>query len=274
MFAKLLSDDEKQRLGGRKYHAEVHAWVAREAEREGREPLPPMFPLESIPERGMSSEDFQLQRGHLADELRLMQSWLARGDTSAVADDTNILLADAEINLDPHSEAYHELSVAVMQQYVRALKAIEQRNAGEAIETPRVAKRSSVQSAQDGATLGAALEGWRKDKDPSGGVLAEYKRAIELFTQLHGDIPVAQITRAHARTFREALQQVPWPRAGHLARAPLPELVEWSSTHPEAGKISRASVNKQLGGVQTIAKWARRNGIIPTMWLGPTPLPK
>jgi integrase len=43
----------------------------------------------------------------------------------------------------------------------------------------------------------------------------------------------------------------------------LPELAEWGREHPDAPKLSRQSVNKQFGGVQTIAKWAHRNGIIP-----------
>ena len=34
------------------------------------------------------------------------------------------------------------------------------------------------------------------------GTLAEYERAIRLFTELHGDLPVSEIRRRHAREFR------------------------------------------------------------------------
>ena len=269
MFAKLLGDDERLRFGGRKYRAELQARYARECEQDGVEPLPPMFPLESTPERGMSDAQFAVQRQHLADELPLMQEWLARGDTSAVKDDTDILLADAQINLDPQSDAYHELCIAVMQQYVRALKAIEQRNTGEVIETPKLAPRRST-SAGEG-TLRVAFAGWQKKKEPSQGTLKEYERAVDLFIQLHGDMPVAEIRRTHAHTFLSALQDVPWPRSGVLAGLTLPEIVEWRKQNHDAPRLSRTSVNKQFGGVQAIVKLARNKlGMIPEeVWADP-----
>ena len=108
-----------------------------------------------------------------------------------------------------------------------------------------------------------ALEGWKKERSPSRGVLAEYERAIRLFRELHGDLPVAQIKRTHARSFREALQDLPRHRAAKLLHASLPELAEWGREHPEAPKITAATVNKLLGGVQTVALWAYDKGMVP-----------
>ena len=84
-----------------------------------------------------------------------------------------------------------------------------------------------------------------------------------MFTQLHGDLPVAEIKKHHARAFREALQLVPSSRPGPLRTASLPELSEWGRKHPEAAKFSAGTVNKQLGAVQAIAGWAYHNGVIP-----------
>jgi integrase len=42
----------------------------------------------------------------------------------------------------------------------------------------------------------------------------------------------------------------------------LPELAEWGGEHPEAPKITAATVNKLLGGVQTIALWAYDKGMV------------
>jgi integrase len=72
-----------------------------------------------------------------------------------------------------------------------------------------------------------------------------------------------KITRKHVREFREALQAMPVRRSGDLRKATLPALRDWSKTHPEANRVSPATVNKVLGGVQAIAVWARDNGIIP-----------
>ena len=89
------------------------------------------------------------------------------------------------------------------------------------------------------------------------------RAAARRFTELHGDLPVADITRRHVREFREALQSVPRHRAGALRTASLPQLVEWSRNHRDAEKISAATVNKLLGGVQAVAVWGRDNGLIP-----------
>jgi len=64
-------------------------------------------------------------------------------------------------------------------------------------------------------------------------VLAEYERATRLFSELHGELPIAQIKRSHARSFREALQDMPRHRSAALLHMPLPELAEWGRKHPE-----------------------------------------
>jgi integrase len=196
--------------------------------------------------------------------LPFMREALSRGDISMISEAMAELLDRFGLNLDPTSTGYRQLGMAVLTAEVRALDALAQRYCGEPVDTPRIAHLEPTdERSACGDTLRAALAGWRKDREPSDGVLAEYERAVNLFIQLHGDLPVAQITRAHARKFRETLQDMPWPRPGKLSQMSLPELAEWGREHAEAPKLSRQSVNKQFGGVQTIAKWAHRNGIIP-----------
>jgi integrase len=91
----------------------------------------------------------------------------------------------------------------------------------------------------------------------------EFELGIARFIELHGDMPVRQITRKHVREFREALQDIPTRRTGALRKAPLPELVKWAKAHPSAERLSAATVNKSLGAVQAVAVWARDNGLIP-----------
>ena len=76
-------------------------------------------------------------------------------------------------------------------------------------------------------------------------------------------MPVAKITRKQVREFREALQAMPVRRIGDLRTATLPALRDWANAHPAAKRVSPATVNKVLGGVQAVVKWARDNGIIP-----------
>jgi hypothetical protein len=44
---------------------------------------------------------------------------------------------------------------------------------------------------------------------------------------------------------------------------PLPELAAWGRKHPEAQKIAPPTLNKLLGGVQTVALWAHKTGMVP-----------
>jgi integrase len=152
--------------------------------------------------------------------------------------------------------------MAVLRKDVEALRAIERRHKGEPVETPRL-PTIDAEHTSNGETIRAALEGWKKSKNPRPYALREFTYAINRFTELHGDMPVQAITRKTVREFREALQQMPVGRAGNLRRATLPELVVWSKDHPEAQKVSPATVNKLLGAAQAIAVWARNNGLIP-----------
>src|SRR5262249_31302668 len=157
------------------------------------------------------------------------------------------------LNLDTNSATYRKLGLAVLRAYVRALEALERRSKGEAVDTPPMAHlepRDEQRAFKEGRTLHEAFGGWRKERERSPGTMSEYGRAIDLFIQLHGDLSVVDITKYHALKFREALQAIPRSRPGELAKAPLPQLVEWRRSHPEAKGLTSETVNKLLGGVQ------------------------
>jgi integrase len=204
--------------------------------------------------------------------LPIMRAALSRGDLGKVSEAVTELLDRFHLNLDPNGPAYRKLGLAVLRAYVRALEALEKRSKGEPIDTPPIAHlEPSAEPLPTGdKTLRAAFEGWKKERERSSGTLAEYERAIELFVQLHGDLPVADITKYYALKFREALQAIPRSRPGELAKATLPQLVEWRRSH-KAKSLQAETVNKLLGGVQAIVKWAGRNGLIPddVRWTDP-----
>jgi integrase len=221
---------------------------------------------------------FGLSRGQVADAnvsipevLRDAEAALAQGNIGHIDIQIDDVLSAFQINLDPHSAAYRELGLALLRAHVRAIRAMQRRHAGEPIETPPMTQIGAP-AVPTGETLSAALDGWRRERERPAATLAEYERAIRLFTELHGDLPIVQMKRSHARQFREALQQVPRTRTGKLLKAPLPELAEWGHKHPEAQKINPGTVNKLLGGVQAIAIWARdKGGMVPddVQWADP-----
>jgi integrase len=74
---------------------------------------------------------------------------------------------------------------------------------------------------------------------------------------------VAEIKRHHVLQFRQALQEVPRGKSKTLTKLTLPELVQWHKGHPSVPSLTPATVNKLLGGVQAIAQWAIKNGLVP-----------
>ena len=131
LYGKHLADDEAFRFGGRAFVADGVEWIRRNVDVDFELP----YPLESVPEHGSTPEQLALQREHMVHALATMQEALARGDITAVEDDVSLLLADFQINLDPKSASYRELGMQALRAYVRAMQAIEKRNAGEPIET-------------------------------------------------------------------------------------------------------------------------------------------
>ena len=213
-----------------------------------------------------------MRRKNLPPLLKEAEAALGRGDIAYADYQIESVLEAFQVNLDRKSAAYRDLGIAILRTYVKSIRVVIQRYAGEPIETPpqpAVGIAASVSSG--GETLTAALEGWKRQRERAPGTLTEYQRAVRLFTELHGDIPVVQIRRSHARQFREALQDVPRTRSGKLLKAPLPELAQWGRKHTEVEKISAETENKILGGVQAVAVWARDNGMVPddVQWADP-----
>jgi len=273
VYAKELAWDERFRVGGRDQLKRDLVTLRKEAKAEGEDPdeIRPWWRHEELPTFGLSLEQLARQREEVLEELRSMREQLALSNVLAVQDQTAGALETFGINLDPMSKAYPKVGAAVLRAYVRALEDITKRNDGHAVETPVFTQGPISTSSETGGTLRHAFEGWEKERERPPGPVSEYKRAVEMFIQLHGDLPIANIRKSHAREFREALQLVPRIRRGTLLKASLPELSDWGRKHPEERRVSAATVNKQLGAVQTIANWGHQNGVIPddVQWSDP-----
>jgi integrase len=270
-YAHELAGDDELRTDGRGDDP-MYVSIHRQLTEAGIESDAP-YDLKSLtlePGQGLSKRMMERIEEDASAILSVAEDALARGDIRYIRYEVDALLEVFQINLDPSCEDYRKLSRAVISAQVKQLRAVLARHKGEPVETPPLFGPDQ-NGTPAGGTLKDALAGWQKERSPSPGVLAEYERATRLFSELHGDIPIADIKRSHARTFREALQDLPRHRAAALQKAPLPELAEWGRKHTEAAKISVANVNKLLGGVQTIARWAHQNGVIPdeVLWSDP-----
>ncbi len=246
-----LSDHEIKRIAA--YH---YAFMLAEDEehRQGD--------FEDTAEYGLSDRRFRKVNETNDIALAGSQDALARGDISVIADIMDELLAVHGIALDPKGEAYRKLGSAVLREHVRSLQDTVRRSQGEPVETPRVSEPAKQTDSAEGGTITAAFKGWAKAQYPSPDTLTEYEHAIDRFVELHGDMAVVAMRRSHVLQFREALQDIPPRRTGELRNATLPALVEWRKAHPTGPRIAEGTVNKLLGGVQAVARWARNNGLI------------
>jgi hypothetical protein len=172
--------------------------------------------------------------------LPACQQALATGNISSFTWEIDELLNVFRINLDRNSTSYRELAAEVLKRFIKGLQAIDRRQKGEIVDTPVVPEIDS-QKVVNGETLRAAHEGWKKARRRPQNTLREFAYAVDRFTELHGDMPVAKITRKHVREFREALQAMPVRRSGDLRNAALPALRDWSIAHPGAKKVSPAT---------------------------------
>jgi integrase len=200
---------------------------------------------------------------------------LSRGDIGKINEIMSELLDRFHINLDPDSPAYRQLGMAVLRADVRANEALERRYRGEPIETPAMANLEPSLAAltplatqgtprvRGAPTLRTAFEGWKKEGTRASSTALGYEDALDLWEQLHGDIPVADVRKAHALQFRQALREVPRGRSKELAKLTLPHLVEWKQSHPDVPALTVGSVNKLVAAVQALANWADRNELIP-----------
>jgi integrase len=221
-----------------------------------------------VPEFGLSPELIADANATVPVLLKEAEIALAQGNIAHIEFQIGQVLDAFQIKLDYQCAAYRELGLALLRAEVRAIRDIQKRHAGEPIETPLLPAVGTATPAS-GDALRAAFAGWKRQRERPRRTVAEYERAITLFTELHGDLPIVQIKRAHARQFREALRDVPRKRTGKLLKAPLPELAQWGREHPQTQKIGAGTVNKLIGGVQAVCRWARREDMLPDDWADP-----
>ena len=132
----------------------------------------------------------------------------------------------------------------------------------------------SPANAPAGETITGALKRWaeaggRGAKQPGKGVRSEAERAVRLLVELHGDLPLSLITKAHGRSYRDALARLPKALPARLSRKALPELLKENLTaYPSR---SAQTVNKTLAILAGIFARADRDGFFDPVagWSNP-----
>jgi hypothetical protein len=131
---KLASHDEYLRVGP-------------ENERAMRELDPDVDWDGPIPEFGLSQGQIADANVTIKEVLQEAEAALAQGNIGHIEFQIAQVLAAFQINLSHKSSAYRELGLALLRAEVRALRAIQQRQAGEPVETPPLPAMDRTQPA-------------------------------------------------------------------------------------------------------------------------------
>jgi len=178
------------------------------------------------PGDGMTEDDLRLYEftiRFLDDELRHSAARMRPQEVIKLAVDNALRERGIVLAEDDPARRHLELGFVAAQR--RAFDVVKARLRGEIIDTPGGEPR-----AEGTITMTQALERWvtgggRSARRPRALSALEARRAVERFVQLHGDLPITSITKAHARAFRDAWAKIPKALPAQLQRLSVPELL-------------------------------------------------
>ena len=175
--------------------------------------------------------------------LPAAQQALARGKISPLKWEIDELLKVFRINLDPECASYRELGMAVLKEFVRALQDVARRHKGEPVNTPVLPEPSPPAVAVRVRSLRAALEGWTKARG-----VAQRPSFASLTTRLRGlsncmMICPSQPSRASmSASSAKHCKSCQSEEAANCSEPLFRNWLPWSKTHPEAPKLSNATI--------------------------------
>ena len=203
---------------------------------------------------GMTDGDISAYRALIASLDNLSRDEVAKmRGSEAIHRIINKSVEDAGIVLHPDDPAWRQLELAFIKAQRKAVQAITARLNGEEVATPDLPKTKIL-------PITTALANWsqsnsRSARKPRQESINEATRAVQRFVELHGDLDVSTITKAHSREFRDALARVPKRLPHKLAKLRLPELLkkDLSAYEPRNAQTINKSLNL-LAGVLTKAE--------------------
>jgi integrase len=262
-----LAEDDAHRIEGSKEDDDLYKAINRQVmEAVGRPGR--WSDDEATAEIGLSDRAYQKQRETIEFVLPALKQKLARGDTRIVAFDVDEFLAIHDIKLDPASASYRKLCHEFLKVSIKANEASLKRLDGEIVETPPARAISFNSrphaSASGGLHLMEMFNRWLDERKPPKKTELDFTTAIRRFIELHGDLSVPEINKAHVRTYKDALLRLPRSCSGEMRKMTLPQVLERLTARPAAPgtTLTPGSINKAVGALQTVLHWVERQGFL------------
>lgn len=181
-----------------------------------------------------------------------------------VRDAADLLLAKFQI--DPSELSANErrtFEFDLMSAERSTMGEVRARLEGEHIPTPPPAQPDAPADAKLW-TISKAFKAWadgggaKGAKKPAENTVAEAETAVRRFIELHGDMPIQDIGKAHGRQFRDAMAQMPKGLPSKLRKLPIKQLLAHDLSAYE--RRSATTINKTLTLLGAVLGRAEQDG--------------
>ncbi|MGE4193307.1 MAG: DUF6538 domain-containing protein [Pseudodesulfovibrio sp.] len=195
---------------------------------------------------------------------------LATGKIHSISRELDELLDEIGMKVAQRSEAYRQLAYALLKAKVETLEALKARHDGRVVKTPPKPAlplhATPAISDKDALTLSQTHERWASEHLAGGGSpksVRDFGIYVRRFIELHGDMPIAQITKAHVREYKDAMLQLPVRASGPLRKMTVPQQLEYMRENPGIKTLTPRTVNdRALGAISAVLGWAETNDLI------------
>jgi integrase len=166
------------------------------------------------------------------------------------------------LDVDKDSAAYQGLCDHIKRGMVENVRRNLQRYKGQPTVTVDPAFSSeAVEKTATGPLLSNILEMWLVERKPGIKTENEWRLAVRRFTELHSDLAVGGIAKAHVRELKDKLLQVPATLPHRIRKLPLPKILV-ATKRSNQPTLSAAAVSKQLTAIRALLAWAMNNGYV------------
>lgn len=179
----------------------------------------------------------------LRGEVRLAEA--VSGMTASLAREARVALAADGLDLDDIQEqlSQDEARASAVRTKMERNLAILRKDTEEAAD----AELASDTSGQQGtaATLQTILDRWARESGAPEQHVEQYGYAVRRFHELHGQVALADVTRANLREYKDAIVRLPRSTRADLRRAPLDRAVaiaDWENLPRIEEKTARKHV--------------------------------
>lgn len=263
-----LSPEDSAALAN-KYHASILT-LDEVIRKDGFETERALATGPHAPEPGMSGLDLDVYAEHLAAREGEVRRGLATTrPPSRTKRAASAILKAASVSLPGGTPERHDTDLDFLAAERRALRDIRARLDGEIVPTPAISNQAS------GPPISKAFEDWSKGspargaKKPGAAVVAEGRVILRHFIELHGDLPVAAITKRHARELLSAEERIPKGLPSELRKLSVKALLarNLNAYAPRAA----ATVNKSVQIMGGVLRRAERDGHVDHLahWSNP-----